>query len=787
MGVRAVLGQAAPASEQDVITNAIIYRTAAVQRVGDSRALGDQSGAGEAFVNAREPIAQVFEPAAGGAPFLFVVNHFKSKGWAGPWPGDADTGDGQGTSNESRVRQAQALRDWVTQIRGDVDAVALVGDFNSYTQEDPLQVLYDAGYADAATAFGVDTASYSFQGLSGSLDHVLLNEAATARATGADIWNINSGESVALEYSRFRSHATEFYADDVYRSSDHDPVVVGLAADAAPIELTLLDINDFHGRIDANTVAFAGTVEEQRAAASGPVLFLSAGDNIGASLFASSVAKDQPTIDVLNALGLQASAVGNHEFDRGFADLAGRVSEASDYPQLGANVYLKGTQTPALDEYALLEAGGLTVGVIGAVTEETPSLVSPAGIADIEFGDPVAAVNRVAAQLSDGDESNGEADVLVALYHEGAGAGTPDGATLEQELAAGGAFAALVNDTSADVDAIFTGHTHKEYAWSAAVPGTDRTRPVVQTGSYGANIGKIVLTIDPDSGEVAAHTEQNVPRTTTAPATLVATYPRVAQVKTIVDAALAAAAEIGNTAVGEVSGDITTAFAGGSFQNGVWTGGTRDDRASESTLGNAVATMLRDSLSALPNGADIGVTNPGGLRSDLWDTQAEFGVDGRCPGSLTGRSRSRRRTRCCRSTTRSGSSRSPARSSWTMLEQQNGSATPTARCRRARTCSSACRTTCPTRTTRPVPRASAITSVTIDGGAARGRGRLPHRDVLVPRQRRRQLPRLHPGHRLRRHRPAGLRGLGRLHRRRLRARAGLRQARGAGQRACRRR
>ena len=626
------------ASEQDVITNAIIYRTAAVQRVGDARALGDQSGAGEAFDNAREPIAQVFEPAAGGVPLLFVVNHFKSKGSAGPWPGDADTGDGQGASNESRVRQAQALRDWVAQIRGDVDAVALVGDFNSYSQEDPLQVLYDAGYADAATSFGVDTASYSFQGLSGSLDHVLLNEAATARATGADIWNINSGESVALEYSRFRSHATEFYADDVYRSSDHDPVVVGLTADAAPVELTLLDINDFHGRIDANTVAFAGTVEEQRAAASGPVLFLSAGDNIGASLFASSVAKDQPTIDVLNALGLQASAVGNHEFDRGFADLAGRVSDESDYPQLGANVYQKGTQTPALDEYALLDAGGLTVGVIGAVTEETPSLVSPAGITEVDFGDPVAAVNRVAAQLSDGDASNGEADVLVALYHEGAGAGTPDGATLEQELAAGGAFAALVNDTSADVDAIFTGHTHKEYAWSAAVPGTDRTRPVVQTGSYGANIGKIVLAIDPDSGEVTAHTEENVPRTTTDPATLVATYPRVAEVKTIVDAALAAAAEIGNTAVGEVSGDITTAFAGGSFQNGVWTGGTRDDRASESTLGNAVANMLRDSLSALPNGADIGVTNPGGLRSDLWDTQAEFGstaVPGLADGTVS--------------------------------------------------------------------------------------------------------------------------------------------------------
>lgn len=614
------------ASGQDVITNAIIYQSALVERVGDSRALGDQSEGGEAFQNAREPIGQVFAPADGGAEFLFVVNHFKSKGSAGPWPGDADTGDGQGSSNESRVRQAQALRDWVAEIQGDTDAVLLAGDFNSYSQEDPLQVLYDAGYANAEDALDVDTSSYSFSGLSGSLDHIMLNDAALARATGADIWNINSGESVALEYSRYGYHGTVFYEDGPYRSSDHDPVLVGLAAEAPPVELTLLGINDFHGRIDGNTVNFAGTIEQLRAAASGPSLFLSAGDNIGASLFASSVAQDQPTIDVLNALELETSAVGNHEFDRGFADLAGRVTDESDFSYLGANVYAAGTETPALDEYALIEVDGLTVGLIGAVTEETPALVSPAGITSLSFGDPVEAVNRVAAQLSDGDASNGEADVLVAMYHEGAGAGTPDGATLEQEIAAGGAFAAIVEDTAAEVDAIFTGHTHKEYAWSASIPGTDRTRPIVQTGSYGAKIGKITLTLDPETGDVQAHTEENVARTTTPAADLIAAYPRVAEVNAIVTQARAYAAEIGNTAVAEVSGDITTAYAGGSFVNGVWTGGSRDDRASESALGNLVAGSILDSLSALPNGAQIGVTNPGGLRADLFDTQAEFGA-----------------------------------------------------------------------------------------------------------------------------------------------------------------
>ncbi len=620
-----------PAAEQDVITNAIIYRPAAATPVGDPRALGDQSGTGQAFVNAREPIGQVFEPAAGGEPVLVVVNHFKSKGSAGPWPGDADAGDGQGASNESRVRQATALRDWVPTVQGDAQAVALVGDFNAYTAEDPLQVLYDAGYVDAVTTLAPGQWSYSYQGLSGSLDHVLLNEAAAARATGADVWEINAPESIALEYSRYGYHGTTFHAPDAYRSSDHDPVVVGLTAgddaNEEPVDLTFLNINDFHGRIDANTVKFAGTVEQQRAAADGPVAFLSAGDNIGASLFASAVQDDQPTIDVLNALDLAASAVGNHEFDKGYDDLVGRVVDGGDnaaFPYLGANVYAKGTTTPALDEYALIDMDGVSVAVIGVVTQETPTLVTPGGIADLDFGDPVEAVNRVAAQLTDGDESNGEADVIVAEYHEGAGAGTPDGATLEEELAAGGAFAELVTASDPAVDVIFTGHTHKQYAWFGPVGDQDGVRPVVQTGSYGEFIGKVVLTYDPASDEVTAATAENVARTTVADADLVAAYPRVAEVKSVVDAALAYAQEVGSQPVGSVTADITTAFSGGSWVDGTYAGsapGTttgRDDRSRESALGSLVADALVDTLAAPERGgADIGVVNPGGLRSEL--------------------------------------------------------------------------------------------------------------------------------------------------------------------------
>ena len=376
-----------------------------------------------------------------------------------------------------------------------------------------------------------------------------------------------------------------------------------------PVPLNLLNINDFHGRIDANTVKVAGTIEQLRAQyGDDNTLFLSDGDNLGASLFASSYFDDEPTLEVLNALDLRASAVGNHEFDKGIDDLLGRVTESADFTYLGANVYAKGTTDPLLPEYDLFTVGGLTVGVIGAVTEETPTLVAPAGIADVDFGDPVAAVNRVSAQLTDGDPANGEADVLIAEYHEGAAAGVTENSSLEAELADGKAFAEIVNGTSADVDVIFTGHTHKLYAWTAPVPGTDRTRAVLQTGNYGENIGQVVLQLDPVTGEVESFTSGNVPRTTTADADLVAAYPRVAEVKSIVDRTLADAAVVGNQPVGSITADITTAY----------TGSTRDNRAAQSTLGNLVADSIRESLAdADRGGAEIGVVNPGGLRAEL--------------------------------------------------------------------------------------------------------------------------------------------------------------------------
>ncbi|MHA7303662.1 ExeM/NucH family extracellular endonuclease [Arthrobacter sp. TMN-49] len=606
---------------EDVIRTAFIFKKNVAAPVGESVILDDP-----AFTKtARQPLAQSFKlaDAADSAKVLLIANHFKSKGSAAT-PDDTDKG--QGNSNLARTKQAQALAKFSTDLQAaqGTNKVLLMGDFNSYMFEDPMVALTTAGYVNQNAK--TTKQSYSFGGMRGSLDHIVASPGADALITGVDIWNINSAESIAMGYSRHNYNATNFYDTSAFAASDHDPVVVGLTLAGAPAptkEINLLNINDFHGRIDANTVKFAGTVEQLRAASGDAnTAFLSAGDNIGASLFASASQDDKPTIEVLNALGLDASAVGNHEFDKGYADLDGRLSTAADWDHLGANVYAKGTTTPVLDEYKVITVNGVKVAVIGAITRETSTLVSPAGIAMLEFGDPVEAVNRVAKKITDGKL----ADVIVAEYHEGAGAGTPEKSSLEREVAADGVFKKIVTTTSASVNAIFTGHTHKQYAWDAPIPGASAgaavtTRPIVQTGNYGEYVGQIRLQLDAKTHAVTSYTQGNVPRTTTDDATLVATFPRVKAVKSIVDEALAAAKVAGSVPVGKISADITTAqtydAATGKY--------TRDDRANESALGNLVGDALLDALKAdQKGGAEIGVVNPGGLRADLLHKNAGF-------------------------------------------------------------------------------------------------------------------------------------------------------------------
>lgn len=217
-----------PAS-QDVIRTAFIYRKASALPVGASVILDDP-----AFANARQPLAQVFQKVGGGASdaFLAIVNHFKSKG-SGEGA-NADQGDGQGASNADRVAQAHALIAFEQQMSAStgLDRVFLLGDFNAYLKEDPIDVITAAGFTDLGST-RTQKSTYAFDGAVGSLDHIFASPAALGDVAGVDIWNINAYESVAFEYSRDNYNATDFYAPNQFRASDHDPILVGVALQSA--------------------------------------------------------------------------------------------------------------------------------------------------------------------------------------------------------------------------------------------------------------------------------------------------------------------------------------------------------------------------------------------------------------------------------------------------------------------------------------------------------------------------------------------------------------------------
>ncbi|WP_445529518.1 ExeM/NucH family extracellular endonuclease [Streptomyces cyslabdanicus] len=223
-------------SQEDVIRTAFVYKPADVSPVGASHILKDLSGPGQNFSIAREPLAQGFK-AAGSADsdaFLVVANHLKSKGsGTALYPGDKeDTRPvyDQGAFNESRTHQAQDMLAFA-QEQAQVlktDKLFLVGDFNAYTHEDPMEYLYSQGYNDLGSTYDPEHFSYSFHGLQGTLDHIVASPAATAMVTGATIWQINAQESVAFNYSRYNYNVTPFFnGDEAFAASDHDPVLVG--------------------------------------------------------------------------------------------------------------------------------------------------------------------------------------------------------------------------------------------------------------------------------------------------------------------------------------------------------------------------------------------------------------------------------------------------------------------------------------------------------------------------------------------------------------------------------
>ncbi|MFC0445637.1 ExeM/NucH family extracellular endonuclease [Pseudidiomarina halophila] len=216
----------------DAITNALIYRTDRVAETGTAVFTTD---APFDFGN-RPPIAQTFHDLVNEDEVTVVVNHFRSKGGCNnsAAEGDKDSGDGQGCWNATRVQAAEKVLEWIADdpTGRAVDDVILVGDFNAYGMEDPVQVLVDAGYTDLQMAeLGAENHTYVYEGLSGSLDHAFASASLTEKVVATANWHINADEPSVFSYNtEYKSEANQvsYYNEDPYRSSDHDPVVVAM-------------------------------------------------------------------------------------------------------------------------------------------------------------------------------------------------------------------------------------------------------------------------------------------------------------------------------------------------------------------------------------------------------------------------------------------------------------------------------------------------------------------------------------------------------------------------------
>jgi hypothetical protein len=224
----------------DAIKVAFIYQPAVVTPIGFPAVLTDGIDPRTIDTQNRPPLAQTFERKGRRADlqrFTVVVNHFKSKGSDCNTPADGsneiadpDTGDGQGNCNLTRVSIAKALIDWLRSDptgSGDPDFL-IIGDLNSYAQEDPLRTFTSAGYTNLVARFvGNDAYSFTFDGLVGYLDHALANSLLARQVTGATEWHINTDEPTVIDYN-VEFNPSGYYSADPFRASDHDPVLVGL-------------------------------------------------------------------------------------------------------------------------------------------------------------------------------------------------------------------------------------------------------------------------------------------------------------------------------------------------------------------------------------------------------------------------------------------------------------------------------------------------------------------------------------------------------------------------------
>ncbi|MEY2819661.1 MAG: hypothetical protein RL275_3124 [Chloroflexota bacterium] len=384
------------------------------------------------------------------------------------------------------------------------------------------------------------------------------------------------------------------------------------AAQAKPsgtVNVQILALNDFHGNllppsgssgrvgtIDAGGVEYLATHINNLRALNPNTVVVSAGDMVGASPLISALFHDEPTIEAFNLIGLDFNAVGNHEFDEGWSELV-RLQEGGCHPVdgcldgddfagaefqfLAANVTRKDNGKTIFPAYKMRSFAGAKIAFIGMTLEGTPSIVTPSGIADLNFLDEADTVNALIPEL----KAKG-IETIVVLIHEGGVQSSP--APYNGCVGISGPIVDIVNRFDDEVDVVISGHTHQPY--NCTIDG----KLVTSAFSFGRLVTKIDLTIDRETGEVTTMAADNriVTRDVVKDSFLTA----------LVNKYNALVAPIANRVIGSITGNITRTT----------------NAAGESALGDVIAdAQLYATTDPANGGAVIAFMNPGGIRADL--------------------------------------------------------------------------------------------------------------------------------------------------------------------------
>jgi 5'-nucleotidase len=390
-------------------------------------------------------------------------------------------------------------------------------------------------------------------------------------------------------------------------------------APTAPIEVQILAINDFHGNIETppdpvsitqpdgtilkarvgGAAQLAGALERAREGHPNTIT-VAAGDLIGASPLASAYFLDEPTVDAMNLLGLSVASVGNHEFDKGSAELlrmqnggCGKNTTrvpcrlepfaGARFEYLAGNV-MRADGSTIFPATAIRQVGPIKIGFIGETLKETGTLVSPGGVAGLKFTDEAATANALVPKLKAAG-----ADAIVLLIHQGGK--VPDSYQEEGCKGLTGDILPILDKLDPSITTVISGHTHNAYACTLQRGGAARL--LTSAGKYGFLYTDVRLSFDPTTHALLGEQAHNVPVTGTAGAD--------AKVSAIVDRYAAAARPAAERVIGRLSGAAVKTLENGE---------------------SPVADLIADAQFAATKGpdrggADLSFINTGGARTDL--------------------------------------------------------------------------------------------------------------------------------------------------------------------------